>query len=264
MEPIILFDDVYFAYEDKLILKGVSFELYKEQMGIFLGENESGKSTIFKLIAGLEKPDKGIIKVGDYVISMMSEEELNEVRKKMGIVFQESALFDSLTVRDNVGYSLYENFKIKEEEIEIRIKEALKAVELESTEDKYPSELSGGMKKRVAIARALVTYPSILLYDDPAAGLDPMTARTIIKLIIKFRDLNKITTLVVSNQYEELILLATIEAMRVNNKVVFKSLEGGNPKCIFFLLEDGKITFKGQFCELQDANNKYIKELLLT
>lgn len=258
-----MFENVYFSYDDKQILRGVSFSLNEEQMGIFLGESESGKSTIFKLIAGLEKPDTGIIKVGDQIINGLDEEELNEVRKRMGIVFQESALFDSLTVRDNVGYPLYERGALSEEEIEKRIKESLLLVDLESTEDKYPSELSGGMKKRVAIARALSPYPSILLYDEPAAGLDPMTSRTIIKLIIKLRDLKRITSLVISNQYEELILLATIKAEQKDNKIVYAAIEGGNPNCVFFLLEDGKITWAGGFCDLQNASSKYIQEFFL-
>lgn len=258
-----MFENIYFSYEDKQILRGVSFSLNREQMCIFLGENESGKSTIFKLIAGLEKPDGGIIKIGDKIINDLDEEELNEVRRKMGIVFQESALFDSLTVRDNIGYPLYERGRLSEGEIEERIKESLLLVDLQSAENKYPSELSGGMKKRVAIARALSPYPSILLYDDPAAGLDPMTSRTIIKLIIKLRDLKRITSLIISNQYEELVLLATIRAKQNDNRIVYDSIEGGNPNCIFFLLEEGKITFRGNFCDLQNANSKYIREFFL-
>ncbi|OGF62364.1 MAG: hypothetical protein A2Y62_17090 [Candidatus Fischerbacteria bacterium RBG_13_37_8] len=263
MQPIITFNDVHFSYNDHHILKGSTFSLNKGQMGIFIGENESGKSTIFKLIVGLIKPDEGEILINGKDIVQFKEEELYEIRKEMGIIFQESALFDSLTVEENVAYPLVERLVLDEVDIESRVQEVLRLVELEATEKKYPSELSGGMKKRVSIARALSPFPALLLYDDPAAGLDPMTARTIMKVIIKLRDMRGITSLVISNQFEETLLLAMLKAEQKGNQVVYNSIEGGNPDCIFFLLEQGKISFSGTFCDLQKSTSSYIQEFLL-
>jgi phospholipid/cholesterol/gamma-HCH transport system ATP-binding protein len=260
MKPVVTFENVYFAYDREYILNGIDFVVYEGQMAIFIGENGSGKSTIFKLIAGLLKPDKGRILIDTTDITTLPEDELNEVRKNMGIIFQESALFDSLLVGENIAYPMHERLKLPDSEIQERIIDMLKLVELEAAFDKYPSELSGGMKKRVAIARALASFPRILLYDDPTAGLDPITARTILKIVIKLRDIKNITSLLITNQFEEAMTLSALKAEQRDHEIVYNSIEGGNPDCVFFLLENGIIATAGDFCNIQQSPSSYIQQ----
>ncbi len=194
----IIFDDVSIGFEDISVLDGVSFDLKRGETKALLGVAGSGKSTILKICLGLVKPDRGHVYVLGHDVTTMSEEELFDLRNKIGIVFQESALFDSLTVRDNVAFRLMEE-KLPEVEIEQRVREALSFVEMEEAIDKLPSELSGGMRRRVGIARAIITQPEALLYDSPTGGLDPITSTTIIELIMKQRDVYKTSALLVSH-----------------------------------------------------------------
>ncbi len=183
--PSIVFEQVSIAFERKPVLDGISFQLAKGETKAILGVAGSGKSTILKLSLGLLKPDDGHIYVLGEDVTELSEEALFDLRRKIGMVFQESALFDSLTVRENVAFRLIEEGNVSEDEIERRVREALSFVELEHTVDMFPSELSGGMRRRVAIARAIVTQPEIILYDSPTGGLDPVTSNTIIELVVK-------------------------------------------------------------------------------
>src|SRR5439155_4471449 len=189
--PAIVFEQVSIAFERKPVLDGISFHLAKGETKAIFGVAGSGKSTILKLSLGLLKPDSGHIYVLGEDVAQMAEEELFELRGRLGMVFQEGALFDSLTVRENVAFRLMEKHEVSDSEIEQRVREALSFVELENTIDMYPSELSGGMRRRVAIARAIITHPEILLYDSPTGGLDPVTSTTIIELIVKQRDVYK-------------------------------------------------------------------------
>src|SRR5438105_2865659 len=205
----IVFDDVALEFEGKPVLNGISFELPCAETKILLGVAGSGKSTILKLALGLLKPDRGRIYVLGHEITAMSEEELFEVRAKVGMVFQESALFDSLTVKENVAYRLREDHDLSEEKIDKRVTEALRFVELEQTLDMLPAELSGGMRRRVAIARAIVTQPEIVLYDSPTAGLDPVTSTTIIELLLKERDVYRVSALMVTHRLQDDWVMAT-------------------------------------------------------
>ena len=202
----VIFEDVAMTFEDQIVLDGVSFELKRGETKALLGVAGSGKSTILKLCLGLVKPDRGHIYVLGHDVTTMEEEELFDLRNQVGIVFQESALFDSLTVRENVAFRLMEE-KLPEEEIEKRVREALSFVELEHTMDMLPSELSGGMRRRVGIARAIITHPEVLLYDSPTGGLDPITSTTIIELIMKQRDVSKTSALLVSHRLQEIWVL---------------------------------------------------------
>jgi len=189
----IVFENVELAFEQKVILDGISFRLARGETKAIFGVAGSGKSTLLKLALGLLRPDGGRIWVLGEEITRMKEDDLFELRRRVGIVFQESALFDSLTVRENVAFRLFEEGKVSAEEIEERVREALSFVELEQTVDLYPSELSGGMRRRVAIARTIITHPEVLLYDSPTGGLDPVTSNTIIELVVKQRDVYKIS-----------------------------------------------------------------------
>src|SRR5467141_703894 len=190
-KDVIAFDNVAIAFEEKIVLDGISFRLPRGETKAIFGVAGSGKSTILKMAIGLLKPDAGRIYLLGEEVTQKPEEELFELRSKVGIVFQESALFDSLTVRENVAFRLMEKHDLSEEEIEARVREALSFVELEQTIDLFPSELSGGMRRRVAIARAIITQPEVLLYDSPTGGLDPVTSNTIVELIVKQRDVYK-------------------------------------------------------------------------
>src|SRR5215470_11086060 len=204
----IIFENVFLGFEDLMVLDGVSFELKRGETKVMLGIAGSGKSTILKLCLGLVKPDSGHIYVLGHDITTMSEEELFDLRSQVGIVFQESALFDSLTVRENVAFRLMEE-KLPEQEVEARVREVLRFVELEDAIDKLPAELSGGMRRRVGIARAIITHPEVLLYDSPTGGLDPITSTTIIELIMKQRDVAKTSALLVSHRLQDGFMLAS-------------------------------------------------------
>src|SRR5438477_10928287 len=204
---VIVFEDVSIAFESNSVLNGISFQLNRGETKAIFGIAGAGKSTILKLAVGLVKPDSGRIYVLGEDVTTMSEEALFELRRNIGIVFQESALFDSLTVRENVAFRLMEE-KLPEEEIEKRVREALSFVELEHTMDMLPSELSGGMRRRVGIARAIITHPEVLLYDSPTGGLDPITSTTIIELIMKQRDVSKTSALLVSHRLQDGFMLA--------------------------------------------------------
>jgi len=195
----IIFEDVSIGFDGLAVLDSVSFELKRGETKAVLGVAGSGKSTILKICLGLIKPDRGHVYVLGHDVTTMSEEALFDLRNKVGIVFQESALFDSLTVRDNVAFRLMEE-KLPEAEIEKKVREALSFVEMEEAIDKLPSELSGGMRRRVGIARAIITQPEVLLYDSPTGGLDPITSTTIIELIMKQRDVYKTSALLVSHR----------------------------------------------------------------
>jgi phospholipid/cholesterol/gamma-HCH transport system ATP-binding protein len=263
IEPVLEMKDVVKFYGDKTVLDGVSFRLLKGETKIIIGASGSGKSTILKLAMGLEKPDEGQIFVGGRDITKLSEQQLADVRQKIGMVFQESALFDSLTVRENVGYRAYE-IGADEEEIEGKVRETLGFVGLEDAIDKLPAELSGGMKRRVALARALINNPEIMLYDEPTAGLDPVTSRKINELIIALRDIKNVTGVFVTHRMRDAFTLASEYATNGNGVTSFHQEE--NFLCIantrFLMLRDGKIIFEGPDEELRRSGDEYIKRFL--
>src|SRR5215472_13839600 len=250
-EITVEFDEVSLAFEDKQLLDRISFRLHHGETKALFGVAGSGKSTILKLALGLLKPDSGTIHVLGEEISSMKEDQLFELRRRVGIVFQESALFDSLTVRENVAFRLLEEGKVTEEEVEPVVREVLSFVELENTIDMYPSELSGGMRRRVAIARAIITRPELLLYDSPTGGLDPVTSTTIIELIIKQRDVFKTSSLLVTHRLQDAFMMATHYFDRKSNRM--QPLPPGMQSEVpmgFLILHEGKIIFDGNLDEL--------------
>jgi phospholipid/cholesterol/gamma-HCH transport system ATP-binding protein len=263
MQTVLEMQDVVKYYGDTPVLNGISFKVFRGETKIIIGASGSGKSTILKLIMALDQPEEGKIFVDGQEITGLSEADLVEVRQKIGMVFQESALFDSLTVRENVAYRLYE-IGTDEDEIDRRVRENLRFVALEEAIDKAPSELSGGMKRRVALARAMISQPSIMLYDEPTAGLDPITSKKINELIITLRDLQDVTGVFVTHRMRDAFTLASLYATDGTGQVSFH--HEGNELCIantrFLMLRDGKIVFEGPDEVLRRSDDPYIKKFL--
>jgi phospholipid/cholesterol/gamma-HCH transport system ATP-binding protein len=263
--PIIVFDRVHLAFDDKVILRDISFTLKTGHTKIFLGASGAGKSTILRLILGLLTPDAGLIFVNGDRVDNMSEDQLLIVRGDLGMVFQEGALFDSLTVRENVGYKLFEESRTPIAQVDARVKEVLGFVGLLEFINRMPSELSGGQRRRVAIARAMAAKPRILLYDEPTTGLDPITALTIDEEIIKLRDLEGVSSIVVTHQLRDAFFIAEHTAMRTGPDLRF---EKASPKkadeAEFIMLKDGAIDFEGNASELRAEahTNPYIDAFL--
>jgi len=261
--PIVVFDKVSLAFDDKVILTEVSFTLKIGQTKIFLGASGAGKSTILKLILGLLKPDGGVIWVNGERVDTMTEMEMMKVRTDLGMVFQEGALFDSLTVAENVGYKLYEESEMPLADVRRRVEEVLGFVGLSEHIDKMPSELSGGQRRRVAIARAMSFKPRILLYDEPTTGLDPITADTIDDEIIKLRDLENVSSIVVTHQLRDAFRIATMEAVRENDQIrIERADEKKAEEAEFIMLKDGRIHFEGHAAELRGSQDQYLRSFL--
>ena len=258
----IIFENVSIGFEDIPVLNDVSFELRRGETKIILGVAGSGKSTILKLCLGLIKPDSGHIYVLGHDITTMTEEEMFDLRSKVGLVFQESALFDSMNVRDNVAFRLMEEH-LPADEIEKRVREALSFVELEGAIDRYPAELSGGMRRRVGIARAIITSPEVILYDSPTGGLDPITSTTIVELVMKQRDVYKTSALLVSHRLQDGFTLASHYYDPATKHM--KSSDGMPSRDIstsFMILREGKAVFEGTAHELGKVEDPYIKEYI--
>jgi phospholipid/cholesterol/gamma-HCH transport system ATP-binding protein len=263
LKPVIVFDNVSIAFEEHVVLDGISFTLpYGETKAIF-GVAGSGKSTLLKMALGLVKPDSGHIYTLGEDVTAMTEDQLFELRRNVGIVFQESALFDSLTVRENVAFRLMEEAKTPAEEIERRVREALRFVELENTVDMFPAELSGGMRRRVAIARAIITQPETLLYDSPTGGLDPVTSTTIVELIVKQRDVSKTSSLLVTHRLQDAFIMANhyFDA-KVNQMKLVPAGGKIEAPMAFLMLHEGRVIFDGNIEELAHTKNEYIREYI--
>ena len=259
----IVFEDVHLAFEDNEVLRGVSFQLPFGETKALFGVAGSGKSTILKLALGLLPPDSGRITVLGNEVTQMREQDLFHMRGKLGMVFQESALFDSLTVRENVAYRLMGAHGIYDEEIDRRVRESLRFVELEHTLDLFPSELSGGMRRRVAIARAIITQPELLLYDSPTGGLDPVTSNTIVELIMKQRDVYRTSSLLVTHRLQDAFTLATHEFDPQTNQVrVLPRGQYCNVPMSFLILRDGKVIFDGDVRQVTHSKDEYIREYI--
>ena len=257
------FEDVSIAFEDNVVLDRISFELRHGETKAIFGVAGAGKSTLLKLALGLMAPDSGRIWVLGEEVTAMKETDLFELRRRVGIVFQESALFDSLTVRENVAFRLFEEGTVAEDEIEARVREALSFVELEHTVDLYPSELSGGMRRRVAIARTIITHPEVLLYDSPTGGLDPVTSNTIIELVVKQRDIYKVSSLLVTHRLQDAFTMATHFFDRAENAMkLLPPNERAEVPFSFLILRDGKIIFDGDLPELRETRDEYIREYI--
>lgn len=262
--PAIEFQDVYLAFDDKVVLDGVSFKVRKGETKIILGRSGGGKSTIIRLILGLLKPDAGRILIDGEDITDYSEIDMMAVRQRMGMVFQEGALFDSLSVFENVAYRLIEQ-GAEPETVDREVRRMLRFVNLEDAIDKMPNELSGGMRRRVGIARALVGDPSIVMFDEPTAGLDPPTARTICELAIKLRDIQDVASIFVTHEMTNIDYLASEYAMvNEEGKVVFE--EEGTGICLIntqvIMLKDGKVIFSGRDEELHSSTDAYIQKFI--
>jgi phospholipid/cholesterol/gamma-HCH transport system ATP-binding protein len=261
--PAIVFEDVALAFAENDVLRGVSFRLVRGETKALLGVAGSGKSLILKLVLGLIRPDSGRIIVLGQDVTQMRENDLFALRGKIGMVFQESALFDSMTVRENVAYRLTEEHGIYDEDIDRRVREALRFVELEHTLDLDPAELSGGMRRRVAIARAIITQPELLLYDSPTGGLDPVTSNTIIELIVKQRDVYKTSALLVTHRLQDAFTMATHQFDKQNNRMAL--LPPGQHCDVplsFLILREGKVIFDGDMQALTHTNDEYIREYI--
>jgi phospholipid/cholesterol/gamma-HCH transport system ATP-binding protein len=260
--PAIRFQDVSIAF-DHPVLDGISFQLEHGETKVLLGESGTGKTLILKLALGLIQPDSGTITVLGDEISTMREQDMYALRRRIGMVFQESALFDSLTVEENVAYRLMEETGKLTDEIHARVLEALEFVELGQTYNLFPGELSGGMRRRVAIARAIITQPEVLLYDSPTGGLDPVTSNTIIELVVKQRDVYKTSSLLVTHRLQDAFTMASHYFDRTLNKMV--PLEDGSSRNVhttFVILRDHKIIFQGTAPELLRCHDPYIREYL--
>jgi phospholipid/cholesterol/gamma-HCH transport system ATP-binding protein len=256
------FEKVALAFDDKVVLREISFTLIEGRTKIFLGASGSGKSTILKLMTGLLKPDAGVIRVGGQRVDDKGEAELMQVRDALGMVFQEGALFDSLTVAENVGYKLLEDGS-PEEQVWARVDEVLGFIGLGEFMDRMPSELSGGQRRRVAIARAMAYKPRILLYDEATTGLDPITADTVSDEIMKLRDVEGISSIVVTHQLRDAFRVATHEAVRDGSAV--RIVAAGASKCEeaeFIMLKDGRIHFEGNAGELRASTDPYLRSFL--
>jgi phospholipid/cholesterol/gamma-HCH transport system ATP-binding protein len=264
-QPVVVVDNVSLAFDDKVVLKDVSFTLMPGHTKVILGASGSGKSTILKLILGLWKPDGGTITVNGHRIDTMNEMELMAMRADVGMVFQEGALFDSLTVGENVGYKLYEESNMSPDEIDTRVEEVLGFVGLNEFLDRMPSELSGGQRRRVAIARAMAAKPRILLYDEATTGLDPITAISVDEEMIKLRDLENVSSIIVTHQLRDAFFVATHEAVRRKGKDGYEIVPADAQKCDeaeFIMLKEGLISFEGNAAELRAANDPYLKSFL--
>ena len=256
------FDNVSIAFDENVVLNGISFQLAHGETKALFGVAGSGKSTLLKLAMGLLRPDSGRIFVLGEEVTRMPEQELFQLRRRVGIVFQESALFDSLKVYENVGFRLMEEH-ISAPEIERRVREVLRFVELEQTYDMYPSELSGGMRRRVAIARAIITEPAVLLYDSPTGGLDPVTSNTIVELIIKQRDVYKTSALMVTHRLQDAFTMATHQFDKATNQmIVLPKGQRGEVPMSFLILRDGKVIFDGDAQQLAASRDDYIREYI--
>ena len=260
-EPVVVFEDVSIGFEQKPVLENISFQVHTGEMRILLGPAGVGKSVLLKLVNGLLRPDSGRIFVFGKEITAMREADLFELRGSIGTVFQEGALFDSLNVRDNVGYRLIEE-RLPDDEIDARAEEALRFVELDHTLDKFPSELSGGMRRRVAIARAIVTNPKLILYDSPTGGLDPITSTTIIQLVMKQRDVSHTSSLVVTHRIQDAFILAKHRFNRTTNQMEELPPHQTDPNTTFLMLHQGHLVFDGTTKELVHSNDAFIKEYI--
>jgi phospholipid/cholesterol/gamma-HCH transport system ATP-binding protein len=266
--PAVVFDNVYMGFGEGDVLRGVSFSVTERETLVLLGETGTGKTLTLKLAAGLLKPTRGSVNVLGQEVSTMSEKALLTLRERIGFVFQEGALFDSMTVGENVAYRLREEH-VKEEEIDPRVQEALEFVELAHTADKLPSELSGGMRRRVSIARALINRPDIVLYDSPTAGLDPVTSQTIITLIMRLRDVFGVTALLATHRLQDGFALANFRFDKQSKKVMHTSPAANSgdsqkPAATKFLVyKDGRIYFEGDPQEIATSKDPYLRRFLV-
>jgi len=260
-EPVVVFDDVSIRFNGPAVLENVSFQVRPGETRILLGPAGVGKSVVLKLANGLLRPDSGRIFLFGEEITSMAEDQLLKLRTRTGMVFQEGALFDSLTVRDNVGYQLMERRK-PIEEIDRRVREALRFVELEHTYDMLPASLSGGMRRRVAIARAIIDQPKLLLYDSPTGGLDPVTSTTIDELIVKERDVYGTPSLLVTHRLQDAFTMATHRYDGAQGKMI--PLPDGqiNALTTFLVLHQGRVVFDGGTEALVASQDPFIKEFL--
>jgi phospholipid/cholesterol/gamma-HCH transport system ATP-binding protein len=262
--PRIEFRDVYLFFDDEVVLDHVSFTVAAGEMKVMLGESGGGKSTVIRLALGLMRPDSGQIFIDGEEITQLPEEDLNRIRKKMGVVFQEGALFDSLTVFENVAYRLYEQGE-DEEKIERAVEKILQFVGLTEVEDKLPAELSGGMKRRVAIARAVVDEPEIVLFDEPTTGLDPPNAGTICVLGLKLRDVLGVSSIWVTHRLEDVRFLSSKYIVAAHGSEA-KIEDEGDKLCLintkFLMLHEGRIIFEGTDEQLWQSNDPFIREFL--
>lgn len=261
--PAVVFESVSLAFDDHIVLRGMSFELPKGGMTMLLGESGTGKSIVLKLILGLLKPDEGRILVNDYRVDTMPEDELLSMRADIGMVFQENALFDSLTVAENVGYRLYEESDIPDGQVRARVQEVLGFVGLTEFIDRMPSTLSGGQRRRVGIARAMASRPRLLLFDDPTTGLDPVIAASVDDQIVKLRDLEGTTSMMVTHQIRDAYYIAEHQAVNRNGEI---SIEDAGveraARVDFMVLHQGRVHFRGSGTELLASEDPYLKEYL--
>jgi phospholipid/cholesterol/gamma-HCH transport system ATP-binding protein len=261
--PVVVFDHVSLAFDEAVVLKDVSFTLITGHTKVVLGASGAGKSTILKIIIGLLRPDAGVVWVNGERVDELSEDELMVVRAHVGMVFQEGALFDSLTVAENVGFKLYEETDLPLADVRKRVEEVLGFVGLEDYIDRMPSELSGGQRRRVAIARAMAAKPRLLLYDEPTTGLDPITATTVDDEIIKLRDLEGVSSILVTHQLRDAFYIATHQAVRDNGAI--RIIEADRVKAEeaeFMMLRNGLIVFEGTAAELRGSGDGYLRTFL--
>jgi phospholipid/cholesterol/gamma-HCH transport system ATP-binding protein len=262
--PVIVFDHVKLAFDEKVVLRDISFTLIKGHTKIILGASGSGKSTILKIITGLLRADEGVVWVNGARVDQLSELQMMPVRADLGMIFQEGALFDSLTVRENVGYKLYEESDMPLEQVNRRVEEVLGWIGMIDYIDRMPSALSGGQRRRVAIARAMAFKPRILLYDEATTGLDPITATTVDEEIIKLRDLEHVSSIVVTHQLRDAFYVATHMAVRgADGKVeIVPATPEKAREAEFIMVRDGLIVFEGDADALRSSTDPYIQTFL--
>ena len=261
-QPVVVLERVGLAFDEKVVLKDVSFELKPGHTKVILGGSGSGKSTILKLILGFLKPDSGAIWVNGVRIDTMTERELMSVRTGIGMVFQEGALFDSLTVEENVGYTLYNETDMPEDQARARVEQVLGFIGLKEFMDRMPSELSGGQRRRVGIARAMAAKPGIILYDEATTGLDPILATTVDEEMVKLRDLEGVTSIIVTHQLRDAFFVATHEAVANGKPRIAPADERKSEEAEFLMLRDGLVAFEGSASELRASTDPYIRAFL--
>jgi phospholipid/cholesterol/gamma-HCH transport system ATP-binding protein len=262
MDAIVV-DHVSFAFDDHVVLRDVSFSVPKGAMRFLLGASGSGKSVLLKLILGLLRPDSGTIAINGQRIDDLPERDLLRLRAGIGMSFQENALFDSLTVNENVGYRLYEETDTPITDVRRRVDEVLTFIGMKEYAERMPSEISGGQRRRVGIARAMAASPELMLFDDPTTGLDPLTAASVDDEVVKLRDLHHVTTIVATHQIRDAFYIATHVATKTPDGArIATSDDPDATKAEFMVLHDGRIHFQGNAAELLASDDPYLKEFL--